>query len=81
MIVYVISKVFQAPVNDSYSMLEELIVSLVGGYDLFPFPLININLMDIVEFLITPDSIHIRITPASLLYSVSPVRHSLPLRK
>ena len=81
MVVNIVAKVFQAPVDDSDCMLKELIISLISSDNLLPVPLVYIDRVDVVEFLVTPDGVHIGVETAARLSSVSSERHSLPLCK
>ena len=81
MVVHIVGKVFQAPVDDSYCLLQKLIGSLIGSHYFLPVPLVDIDRVYVVEFFIPSDGIHIGIETASRFRTVFSECHPLPLRE
>ena len=67
--------------NDPDSFFQEILISLVFGNDFLPVPLVNINAVKVIEFLIPADGVHICVEAFTRHKAVFAEGHSLPLRE
>ena len=77
--VYEIIQALKGSVNAAYNLVEVFLGSVLTANNLFPVPLIYINLVKIVKFLIPPYGIHVSVQSGARLESVFAKGHSLPL--
>ena len=79
--VNVVVEIFQRVVQCRNCFLQVFFCSVFLRDDFFPVPLIHIDGMEIVQFFIAPDRVHIRVKSGARLEVVLAESHPLPLGK
>ena len=77
--VYIIAQVLQCVINRHHGFFQIFFIPLLSGDNLLPVPLVHVDGVEVVQFFVSPNGVHVGIDAVTRLHFILVQSHSLPL--